>query len=252
MNGDDVRYMCRAVELAESAAGLASPNPTVGCVIVADGRVVGEGRHEYALMDHAEIVALRQAGKNAVGATVYVTLEPCSHHGRTPPCAEKLVSERVGRVVIAMTDPNPKVSGRGVEILRRGGIRVDVGTMEVEAAQLIEPFACHVTTGLPFVVGKAGMSVDGRIAPVQTSPARWITSPEGREYGQLLRLRMDAILVGVGTVLADNPELTYRGKLPKARPLVRVILDSRLRTPPSAKLFLTSKAPVLIFLLPSG
>ena len=252
MNEDDLRYMRRAVALAASAAGLASPNPTVGCVIVRDGAVVGAGWHEYALVDHAEIAALRQAGKNAVGATVYSTLEPCSHHGRTPPCAERLAGERVGRVVIAMKDPNPKVAGSGIEILKRAGIPVDVGTMEAEAGELIEPFACHITTGLPLVVGKAGMSVDGRIAPVQRSAARWITSPEGRDFGQQLRLRMDAILVGVGTVLADDPELTYRGSLPKARPLVRVILDSRLRTPPSAKLLMTSKAPVLIFCSPQA
>jgi diaminohydroxyphosphoribosylaminopyrimidine deaminase/5-amino-6-(5-phosphoribosylamino)uracil reductase len=242
----DARFMRRALALARSAAGLASPNPTVGCVIVRDGVVVGEGRHEYAGLHHAEIRALQMARERAQGAVVYLTLEPCSHQGRTPPCAPALVRAGIGRAVIAAIDPNPQVCGRGVDVLRSAGIAVDVGLMEEPAMRLIEPFACHAATGRPLVAAKAGMTLDGRIAAPQGGD-HWITSPDARAFGQDLRLRLDAVLCGIGTLLADDPELTYRGKAPKARRLVRIVLDSELRTPAEARVFrAAAEAPLLV------
>jgi diaminohydroxyphosphoribosylaminopyrimidine deaminase/5-amino-6-(5-phosphoribosylamino)uracil reductase len=243
---DDTRFMKQALRLAEKGVGLASPNPSVGCVIVKDGAIVGRGYHEYALRDHAEAAALREAGDAAHGSTAYVTLEPCSHHGRTGPCADRLIQAGVRRVVTPIADPNPRVAGRGIEKLRKAGLIVDVGLLAGEAGKIIETFACHVITGLPLVAAKAGMSLDGKIG-TGFPEGRWITSPEGREFGQSLRLKMDAVLVGVETVLADDPELTYRGRAPRGRPLTRVVLDSALRTPPSARLFEDRKTPVLLF-----
>ena len=246
MLDDDKKFMKQALRLAEKGSGLSSPNPSVGCVIVNDGAIVGRGYHEYAGRDHAEIVALREAGDAAHGATAYVTLEPCSHHGRTGPCVDRLVQAGVRRIVIPLADPNSRVAGRGIEKLRKAGLIVDVGLLADEAGKIIETFACHITTGLPLVVAKAGMSLDGKIG-TGFPEGRHITSPEGLEFGQSLRLKMDAILVGVDTVLADDPELTYRGRTPKGRPLTRVVLDSALRTPPSARLFEDRKTPVLLF-----
>ena len=246
MPGDDNRFMKQALRLAEKGVGLSSPNPSVGCVIVKDGAIVGRGRHEYAMRDHAEIAAIREAGDAAHGATAYVTLEPCSHHGRTGPCADGLIQAGVRRVVTSLADPNPKVAGRGIKKLRGAGLIVDVGLMAGEAGKIIETFACHVTTGLPLVVAKAGMSLDGKIG-TGFPEGRSITSPEGLEFGQNLRLKMDAVLVGVETVLSDDPRLTYRGRSPKGRPLTRVVLDSALRTPPSARLFEDRETPVLVF-----
>ena len=246
MQDDDNRFMKQALRLAEKGVGLSSPNPSVGCIIVKDGEIVGRGRHEYALHDHAEVAALREAGDAAHGATAYVTLEPCSHHGRTGPCADRLIQAGIRRVVTPLVDPNPKVAGRGIKKMRGSGLIVDIGLLAAEAGKIIETFACHVTTGLPLVAAKAGMSLDGKIG-TGFPEGRWITSPEGREFGQSLRLKMDAILVGVETVLADDPELTYRGRAPKGRPLTRVVLDSTLRTPTSARLFEDRKTPVLLF-----
>ena len=246
MPGDDIRFMKQALRLAEKGAGLSSPNPSVGCVIVKDGAIVGRGCHEYALRDHAEVIALREAGDAAHGATAYVTLEPCSHHGRTGPCADRLIQAGVRRVVVPLIDPNPKVAGRGIEKLRKAGLIVDIGILADDAGKIIETFACHVITGLPLVVAKAGMSLDGKIG-TGFPEGRHITSPEGLEFGQSQRLKMDAVLVGAETVLADDPELTYRGRAPKGRPLTRVVLDSALRIPPSARLFEDSKTPVLLF-----
>ena len=246
MPGDDIRFMKQALRLAEKGAGLSSPNPSVGCVIVKDGAIVGRGCHEYALRDHAEVIALREAGDAAHGATAYVTLEPCSHHGRTGPCSDRLIQAGVRRVVVPLIDPNPKVAGRGIEKLRKAGLIVDVGILADDAGKIIEAFACHVTTGLPLVVAKAGMSLDGKIG-TGFPEGRHITSPESLAFGQSQRLKMDAVLVGVETVLADDPELTYRGHAPKGRPLTRVVLDSALRIPPSARLFEDSKTPVLLF-----
>ncbi len=245
-SSEDRGYMRRALTLARGGIGLSSPNPPVGCVIVRDGRVVGRGLHEYALRDHAEVRALLEAGEQSRGSTVYVTLEPCSHYGRTPPCADRLVEAGVQRVVAGAIDPNPPVSGKGIDLLRKAGIRVDVDLMRDETLALIEPFACKVTTGRPLVVAKAGMTLDGRVsAPVGRDT--WITSPEGREFGQTLRLQLDAILVGVGTIIADDPRLTYRGMRRKGRLLTRVVLDTTLRTSPDAHILRTAEAPVLIF-----
>jgi diaminohydroxyphosphoribosylaminopyrimidine deaminase / 5-amino-6-(5-phosphoribosylamino)uracil reductase len=252
MNSDDRTYLRRAIALARSRVGCASPNPPVGCVLVREGRIVGEGAHEYARRDHAEVVAVRAAGSGASGATAYVSLEPCSHHGRTPPCAELLVSSGIRRVVIPLLDPNPLVRGRGVERLRSAGIEVTAVRGFPEAAELIEPFACHVQTGLPLVVCKAGVSLDGRIA-IRPGTRTAITSAAAGAYSRDLRLRMDAVLVGVGTVLSDDPELTYRGRKRKARPLVRVVLDSGLRTPVSIRMLREpAGAPVLIFCAPDA
>ena len=246
-DSSDRRFMKRALALAEKGMGLASPNPSVGCVIVKNGRVVGRGWHEYSLLDHAEARALKAAGAHSKNATAYVTLEPCSHQGRTPPCADRLIQAGIRRVVVARIDPNPRVSGRGIARLTSAGIRVDVGLFPEEAGKIIEAFACHITTGFPFVISKVGMSLDGKIG-TGSQKGRWITSPESREFGQHLRFGVDALLVGIGTVLSDDPELTYRGPAPKARSLMRVILDSRLRTPPAARLFQTQpRTPVLIF-----
>lgn len=243
----DRRFMKKALALAEKALGLASPNPSVGCLIVRDGRIVGRGWHEYARLDHAEVKALEEAGERSRTATAYVTLEPCCHQGRTPPCVNRLIHSGVRRVVVARVDPNPQVSGQGIRQLTASGIRVDLGLMSEEAGKIIEPFACHITTGVPLVISKVGMSLDGKIGTGR-SGGRRITSLEGRDFGQYLRLRADALLVGVGTVLADDPELTYRGSAPKARPLIRVILDTRLHTPPEARVFRTRpRTPVLIF-----
>jgi diaminohydroxyphosphoribosylaminopyrimidine deaminase / 5-amino-6-(5-phosphoribosylamino)uracil reductase len=243
----DRRFMKKALALAEKGLGLASPNPSVGCLIVQNGRVVGRGWHEYAALDHAEVRALREASERSRDATAYVTLEPCCHYGRTPPCADALIQAGIRRVVVARIDPSYKVAGRWIELLRAAGIQVDVGLFSEEAGEIIAPFACHATTGLPLVISKVGMSLDGKIG-TGFPEGREITSLEGREFGQRLRLVVEALLVGVGTVLADDPELTYRGKAPKSRPLIRVILDSMLRTPPSARLFQARPcAPVLIF-----
>ena len=244
---DDLRMMRRALALARMGIGHASPNPSVGCVLVKGGRIIGEAFHRYAERDHAEVRAVRQAGARARGATAYVSLEPCAHQGRTPPCADLLIEAGIRRVVVPMLDPNPLVIGRGVERLRAAGIQVDVGMMQAEAGRVVEPFACHVRTGLPLVVAKAGMSLDGRIAPPKGRD-HWISSPAARRFGQSLRHRLDAILVGVGTILDDDPQLNYRGTAPKMRPLVRAVLDSRLRTPPAARLFDADPSlPVIVF-----
>jgi diaminohydroxyphosphoribosylaminopyrimidine deaminase/5-amino-6-(5-phosphoribosylamino)uracil reductase len=243
----DRRYMRTALALAEKHIGMASPNPSVGCVVARDGKIIGRGWHEYRELDHAEVRALKTASGPARGATVYVTLEPCSHTGRTPPCADLLIREGVRRVVVARVDPNPLVSGRGIEKLRSGGIRVDVGLMEERAGEIIESFACRMTTGLPLVVSKVGMSLDGKIGTGKRGGHR-ISSIEGREFGQSLRLRADALMVGVGTILADNPQLTYRGTGARSRPLQRVILDTHLHTPTDARIFQSAgQSPVLIF-----
>ncbi len=242
----DRRYMRETLELALQGIGVSSPNPTVGCVVTRNGRIVGRGFHDYALEDHAEVRAIREAGDRARGAAVYVSLEPCTHFGRTPPCADLLIRSGVRRVVAATEDPNPEVCGKGVERLRAAGLQVDVGLLKREAQRLIEPFARHVASGRPLVVAKVGMTLDGRIG----LPGRGrlhITSGEAADFTQTLRHRLDGVLVGVGTLLADDPALTYRGMMPKGRPLVRAVLDSNLRTPPSAHLFADRLAPVLLF-----
>ena len=232
---EDHHYMRRALRLA-ALGRHASPNPMVGCVLVDDaGRVVGEGWHPQPGQPHAEVFALRDAGEAARGATAFVTLEPCAHHGRTPPCADALLRAGVKRVVAAMTDPDPRVGGQGLERLRTGGVEVSVGACEAEARALNAAYLKHRTTGLPWVVLKTAMTLDGKIA-TETGDSKWITSPVARRaVHRQLRDRCDAILTGVGTVLADDPALTTRLMRRQGRNPWRIIVDSRLRTSPDAQ-----------------
>ena len=222
-----------ACHLALKAAGRTSPNPMVGAVLVRGGKVVATGFHQIAGEDHAEIVALKRAGVRAKGSILYINLEPCSHYGRTPPCSRALIRAGIKEVVAGMTDPNPLVGGRGFRELRRAGIKVRVGLLEEECRTLNEAFIKHITRHLPFVTLKLAASLDGKIAAV-TGDARWISSEASRRMVHELRNQTDAIVAGVGTVLADDPQLTCR--IPNGRNPWRVILDSRLRIPLTAKL----------------
>jgi diaminohydroxyphosphoribosylaminopyrimidine deaminase / 5-amino-6-(5-phosphoribosylamino)uracil reductase len=244
----DQGYMRRALELARATVGLASANPQVGCVVVRDGVVVGEGAHLYDEFDHAEIVALKRAGELARGATAYVTLEPCSHHGRTGPCADALIVAGVRRVVAATVDPNRQVSERGIERLRAAGVEVVVGVCEDEARQVNDAFACWVRTGRPLVTLKAAVSADGMIAPAVSVPGQihWVTGVEARAEVQVMRHTADAVLTGIGTVLADDPLLTDRSGGARRRKLLRVVLDSRLRMPLDSKLVQSASGDVLV------
>ena len=228
-------YMFRALELARASVGETSPNPPVGAVIVRDGRIVGEGRTRPAGQAHAEIVALREAGELARGATLYVTLEPCSHRGRTPPCADAIIAAGVAEVHASMVDPNPQVGGRGLELLREAGIAVTVGGGREEAEELAAPHAMFITTGMPLVTLKFAMSLDGKIA-TRAGDSRWITCEESRRYVHRLRARSDAIVAGIGTVLADDPQLTARDENdePLPRQPLRVVVDSRGSLPTKA------------------
>jgi len=243
----DDDFMRLALRLARRAMGRTSPNPMVGAVIVNAGRVVGRGYHRYAGGAHAEVEALRQAGARARGATLYVTLEPCNHTGRTPPCCDAIIAAGVSRVMAAMRDPNPITNGRGISRLRGAGISVRVGLLAQEARALNEPFCKAMTTGLPWVVAKVGQSLDGKIATAR-GESRWITSPTARRLGHAWRARVDAILVGINTVLRDDPRLTARGGGASRRHHpVKVILDGRLRLPLSARcLSAASPAPTLV------
>ena len=222
--------MRRALRLAER--GFTPPNPMVGCVLVRDGVNVGEGWHPYAGQPHAEVFALRAAGEKATGATAYVTLEPCSHFGRTPPCADALIAAKVKRVVVATPDPNPQVSGRGLARLQAAGIEVALGVLEAQARRVNEAFLHFHTTGIPFVTLKAAMTLDGKIA-TRTGDLQWITGPKARRFVHLQRARSGAVLVGIGTLLADDAQLTARlpGVTLPRQPL-RIVVDSHLRTPP--------------------
>lgn len=243
----DEDYMRLVLEMAASAKGEVSPNPLVGALVVREGRIVGRGVHRYAQVKHAEVLALEEAGEWARGATLYTNLEPCCHHGRTPPCTDAIIRAGIARVVASMIDPNPQVCGRGLAELRRAGIRVEVGLAEEEARRLNEKFIRYITSGRPFVHLKIAMSLDGRIAAA-SGHSRWITGEVSRHAVQQLRYEYDAILVGIGTVLADDPELSFRLDRPRHRPLVRVVLDSHLRIPPTARLVRTArKWPLWIF-----
>jgi diaminohydroxyphosphoribosylaminopyrimidine deaminase/5-amino-6-(5-phosphoribosylamino)uracil reductase len=246
----DTKWMNRALKLARCGEALASPNPMVGTVLVRNGRVVGEGFHTYDARNHAEIVALESAGNKSRGATLYINLEPCSHHGRTGPCTKALIAAGVGRVVAAMRDPNPKISGRGFRKLQAAGIIVETGLRESEARELNEGFARWITVRKPLVTLKSAITVDGAIAwpaRARKKSSRWITSPESRNEVQKMRHASDAVLTGIGTVLADDPLLTDRTGRPRRRPLLRVILDSRLRLPVNSKLVQSAKNDVLVF-----
>jgi len=238
---------------------LASPNPHVGAVVVdSEGAVVGEAFHSYAGIKHAEVLAIEQAGETARGATLYINLEPCSHQGRTGPCADAVITAGIKRVVACTPDPNPGVSGRGFARLRQAGVQVASGLLEEEARPLNDAFAKYIRYHIPLVTLKAGMTLDGKIAPPPEDIAGnttgaggptggWITSDEARAHVQQLRHQHDAILVGVGTIIADNPLLTDRTALPRRRPLLRVIMDSHLRLPLDSRLALTANGDVLVF-----
>ncbi|MCS6831380.1 MAG: bifunctional diaminohydroxyphosphoribosylaminopyrimidine deaminase/5-amino-6-(5-phosphoribosylamino)uracil reductase RibD [Armatimonadota bacterium] len=236
--------MRRALALARR--GYTAPNPMVGAVLVKDGHVVGEGYHRRAGAPHAEVEALRQAGERARGATLYVNLEPCSHWGRTPPCADALIEAGVRCVYAAMQDPNPLVAGKGFEKLRAAGIEVQVGVLAEQARQLNEIFVKYHTTGMPFVTVKAAMSLDGKIAS-HTGDSKWITDEPARRVAHRLRARHDAVMVGIGTVLQDDPLLTVRLPRLKEPPRrLRVIVDSRLRCPEKAQVLCVEDSPTLI------
>lgn len=243
----DEQLLTRALELARQGIGLASPNPYVGAVIAdAQGNVLGTGTYTYAAVKHAEILALEAAGTKARGATLYINLEPHAHQGRTPPCTDALIAAGIHRVVACMPDPNPKVSGLGFEKLRAAGIQVEVGALEEQARRLNEAFARYIRHGTPLVTLKAAMTLDGKIAPPPADRAQdipsagdsgnWITGETARAHVHELRHQNDALLVGVGTILADNPLLTDRSGRDRRRPLLRVILDSHLRLPLESRL----------------
>ncbi len=238
--------MAQALALAWRGTGRTSPNPPVGAVVARQGKVVGTGYHQHAGGPHAEVVALRQAGRRARGATLYVTLEPCCHlNKRTPPCVPLIIMSGIKRVVAATRDPNPQVSGRGLAALRRAKLKVTVGVGAQEAGRLIEPYRRLITTGQPFVTLKVAATLDGKIATAK-GESRWITDVKARKMVQDLRARSDAILVGIGTVLADDPSLTVRTGRPRGRAPLRVVLDPSLRMPVTAKVLTDGQASTLI------
>ncbi|MFY9560550.1 MAG: bifunctional diaminohydroxyphosphoribosylaminopyrimidine deaminase/5-amino-6-(5-phosphoribosylamino)uracil reductase RibD [Terriglobales bacterium] len=251
--------MRRALDLARAGIGLVSPNPAVGAVVVdSSGQEAGAGTHTYDGVKHAEVLALEQAGGRSRGGSLFLNLEPCSHQGRTGPCAEAIIAAGIRRVVCSMKDPNPQVSGAGFAKLRPAGIQVDVGLFEAEAKKLNESFARYIRTGTPLVTLKAAMTLDGKIAPPPAgsrhptevaaggSTGGWITGEIARRHVHQLRHEHDAIMAGVGTVIADDPLLTDRSGLPRRRPLLRVLLDSWLRLPPASRLVKTTQDDVLV------
>jgi diaminohydroxyphosphoribosylaminopyrimidine deaminase / 5-amino-6-(5-phosphoribosylamino)uracil reductase len=224
--GKDEEYMRRAIELARRGEGLVSPGAMVGAVVVRENKVIGEGFYTWDGIDHAEVIALRHAGSAARGATVYTSLEPCSHTGRTPPCAQALIAAGVARVVTALEDPNPAVNGQGLEMLKRAGIEVSSGILEDEARHANEAFIQYKTKGRPFGILKVAMTMDGKIA-TRTGESQWITSEESRAMVQSLRHATDAIVTGSGTFLKDRPQMTDRTGLPRRRELLRIVMDRR-------------------------
>jgi diaminohydroxyphosphoribosylaminopyrimidine deaminase/5-amino-6-(5-phosphoribosylamino)uracil reductase len=243
MNTD---YMREALDLARQGEGRTSPNPAVGAVLVRDGRIVGRGCHTWAGVKHAEVLALEEARENARGATLYVTLEPCSHHGRTGPCTEALIAAGVSRVIAALPDPNALVSGAGLKRLRAAGLAVEIASnYSREAEQLNEGFVHFMRTGLPLVTLKAAVTLDGKIAAPDDNQG-WITSEVARAHVQQLRHRSDAILTGIGTVLSDDCLLTDRTGLERSRPLLRIVLDSQLRLPPAARMVESCQGDLLV------
>jgi diaminohydroxyphosphoribosylaminopyrimidine deaminase/5-amino-6-(5-phosphoribosylamino)uracil reductase len=239
-------YLREALDLAILGRGQTSPNPMVGAVLVRDGQVVGRGFHTYAGVKHAEILALEQAGEQARGAILYINLEPCSHHGRTGPCTDAIVAAGVAEVVAAMQDPNPQVSGRGFQALRQAGVRVQIAAeFTAEAEKLNEAFVHFMRAGRPLVTLKSALTLDGKIAAPDDNRG-WITSEVARAHVQQLRHHADAILTGIGTVLADDCLLTDRTGLPRSRPLLRFVLDSQLRIPPHCKMLDSCRGDVVI------
>lgn len=232
---DDYAYMKMALSLAEKGRGFTSPNPMVGAVVVKDGKVVGKGRHEKAGLPHAEVNAIDDAGAEAEGATIYVTLEPCNHYGRTPPCTEKILQAGIKRVVVALDDPNPGVKGGGLEALKAQGLETVSGIYEKEAAKQNEVFLKYIQTRLPFVILKNAVTLDGRTA-TRDGDSKWITNPLSRRFVHMLRHEVDAIMVGIGTVRADNPSLTTRVEGFNGKDPIRIILDTHLSIPEDANL----------------
>ncbi len=246
-----LRWMQRALQLAGQGIALASPNPVVGAVLVREGSVVGEGFHTYEGRKHGEVLAIEQAGGQARGATLFINLEPCCHQGRTGPCTQAILKAGITRVVAAMEDPNPEVAGRGFEILREAGVIVETGVCREEAQRLNEAFTRWIRTRLPFVTLKSAMTLDGKIAAPDDN-AGWITSEAARAHVQKQRHASDAIWTGIGTILADDPLLTDRTGLPRRRPLLRVISDSKLRLPLTARLLQQVNQDVLVFCSPAA
>ncbi len=244
----DAEFLSRALTLAQRGEGLVSPGALVGAVVAKDGRVVGEGFYQYDLKKHAEVVAIEKAGQAAKGATLYLNLEPCSHFGRTPPCADFVIRSGIRHVVCSMRDPNPRVAGKGFRRLKSAGIEVQVGGLSSEAATLNEAFVKFIATQTPFVILKAAMTLDGKIAVARQKrgSTTWITSLPSRERVHRIRHASDALLVGVNTVLMDDPQLTDRSELPRRRPMLRIVLDPHLRTPLRAKLLSTVSDDVLL------
>ena len=238
-------FMNLALTLARRRKGLTHPNPTVGCVIVKDGEIVGIGNHEKAGLPHAEIVALNQAGERAKGATMYLTLEPCTHWGRTPPCTDAIIRAGIRKVYVAVTDPNPIIAGGGVKKLRSAGIEVEVGLLEKEARVVNEDFFRYITDSRPYVTLKLAQSADGKIA-TSTGDSKWITSERARRFAHRLRMEAGAVLIGVETALRDDPLLTVRN-IPSAHNPLRVVLDPDLRIKPELKIIRDTSAPTVIF-----
>lgn len=232
---DDYHFMAQAIRLAERGLYTTDPNPRVGCVLVKNGQVVGEGWHEHAGEPHAEIMALTDAGEEAGGSVAYISLEPCCHHGRTPPCSEALISAGVSRVVAAMEDPNPQVAGEGLAQLRNAGIAVETGIMTAQAESLNPGFVQRMRHGRPFVRCKMAMSLDGRTA-MASGESQWITGEAARQDAHRLRARSSAIITGIGTVLSDNPSMNVRLKSEEVLQPVRMVLDSKLRMPVDSKM----------------
>ncbi|MGP4059239.1 bifunctional diaminohydroxyphosphoribosylaminopyrimidine deaminase/5-amino-6-(5-phosphoribosylamino)uracil reductase RibD [Halobacillus sp. H74] len=241
----DERYMSMAIQMAEETVGQTSPNPSVAAIVVKDNQVVGVGVHVRAGEPHAEVHALTMAGSKAEGAEIYVTLEPCSHYGKTPPCAEAVIKAGIRRVVVASHDPNPKVAGRGIQMMKDKGLDVRTGVWKEAADELNRSFFHFIQTGEPYVRLKSAMSLDGKIA-TGSGESQWITGEESRRDGHFYRHKSDAILVGVNTVLADNPALTTRIEGNGSHP-IRIVMDTHLRTPLSSQLILNDQAPTWIF-----
>ena len=242
----DVKYMKRALELAKMGSGYTNPNPLVGAVIVKDGRIIGEGYHQVYGSHHAEVNAFINATEDVSGATMYVTLEPCSHFGKTPPCADAIVENKIKKVIIGLKDPNPIVSGRGIKILQENGIEVVIGILSEEGKKLNEIFLKYITTKMPFCFMKTAMTLDDKIA-TYTGDSKWVTGELSREYVHQLRHRVAGIMVGVGTILSDDPLLTTRLKNANGSDPIRIIVDSSGRIPLEAKVLnLKSKSGTIV------
>ena len=236
----DTYFMAKALELAEKGRGTTSPNPMVGALVIKNRSIIGQGYHEKAGTDHAEIIALKQAGMDAAGATLYVTMEPCCHYGKTPPCTQAIIEAKVAEVYISTLDPNPLVSGKSIKALNEAGIRTYVGSCEKEARKINEAYIKYITTGRPFVIAKFAMSIDGKIA-TKTGNSKWISSDSCRKYVHMLRHCADMVMVGVNTIIKDDPRLTARGcngkgGQTKQQP-IRLVVDSKGKTPVDAQLF---------------